>query len=340
MKWLKNAPGRLDIDQDEPIHIVGYQPQMQALGTRRKTSVEHTDGSTDVLFDEPFSLLTSGSFACACAKLPSYRPRVITPRNSKQAIGKISLGNGVTQASSGRARTIGVVSDLNGCATETSTRHRIVRVQRRRPAPTSSLEDVESRELGATVVRLNVVDVGLLEPRIVDAEADLRCHVPEQRGVHELRVVEDPGLQRVARKVLSVRRAQVRVVEREPNAAVVDRRVVLQADDERLPSDGFWLTSGQSDHALIDRSVVDDRSTAHWRRRSRQRNTTRQSGVQIADAPAGYKRAGQCQRVAAIFGCRGDDRQEGVDREAVGGELLRSMRHGSKLWQLHATDDA
>jgi hypothetical protein len=27
---------------------------MQALGTRVKTSVEHADGSTDVLFDEPF----------------------------------------------------------------------------------------------------------------------------------------------------------------------------------------------------------------------------------------------------------------------------------------------
>lgn len=44
-------PGR----NDESIHIVGFQPHMQALGTNMKTSVEHTDGSTDVLFDEPFS---------------------------------------------------------------------------------------------------------------------------------------------------------------------------------------------------------------------------------------------------------------------------------------------
>jgi len=40
---------------DESIHIVGFQPHLQALGTRVQTSVEHTDGSTDVLFDEPFS---------------------------------------------------------------------------------------------------------------------------------------------------------------------------------------------------------------------------------------------------------------------------------------------
>jgi hypothetical protein len=47
----KCVPGR----NDASIHIVGYQPHMQALGTRMKTSVAHTDGSTDVLFDEPFS---------------------------------------------------------------------------------------------------------------------------------------------------------------------------------------------------------------------------------------------------------------------------------------------
>ncbi|HTU60660.1 MAG TPA: hypothetical protein VMF89_19545, partial [Polyangiales bacterium] len=40
---------------DESIHIVGFQPLMNALGTHMKTSVEHKDGSTDVLFDEPFS---------------------------------------------------------------------------------------------------------------------------------------------------------------------------------------------------------------------------------------------------------------------------------------------
>jgi hypothetical protein len=43
-------PGR----GDESIHIVGYQPHMQAFGTRMKTAVEHSDGSTEVLFDEPF----------------------------------------------------------------------------------------------------------------------------------------------------------------------------------------------------------------------------------------------------------------------------------------------
>jgi hypothetical protein len=44
-------PGR----SDEAIHIVGYQPFMQGLGTRMQTSVERPDGSTEVLFDEPFS---------------------------------------------------------------------------------------------------------------------------------------------------------------------------------------------------------------------------------------------------------------------------------------------
>jgi hypothetical protein len=44
-------PGRSNI----PIHILGFEPHMHRLGKRMMTKVNHMDGTSDVIFDKPFS---------------------------------------------------------------------------------------------------------------------------------------------------------------------------------------------------------------------------------------------------------------------------------------------
>jgi len=44
-------PGKGDI----PIHIMGFEPHMHRLGKNMKTSVNHMDGMSEVIFDKPFS---------------------------------------------------------------------------------------------------------------------------------------------------------------------------------------------------------------------------------------------------------------------------------------------
>jgi hypothetical protein len=39
---------------DKPIHIVGFEPHMHRIGKRMSTSVNRTDGTSQVIFDEPF----------------------------------------------------------------------------------------------------------------------------------------------------------------------------------------------------------------------------------------------------------------------------------------------
>jgi hypothetical protein len=49
------APGRAGLSGNEPIHIFAFEPHMHRLGTRMKTSVNHVDGKSELLFDQPFS---------------------------------------------------------------------------------------------------------------------------------------------------------------------------------------------------------------------------------------------------------------------------------------------
>jgi Copper type II ascorbate-dependent monooxygenase, C-terminal domain len=49
------TPGRAGLRSSDPIHIVGFQPHMQRLGTRMETDVQHVNGTSETLFDEPFN---------------------------------------------------------------------------------------------------------------------------------------------------------------------------------------------------------------------------------------------------------------------------------------------
>jgi len=48
-------PGRLGMNTDEPIHIIGFEPHMHRIGKRMQTSVRHLDGTLESIFDKPFS---------------------------------------------------------------------------------------------------------------------------------------------------------------------------------------------------------------------------------------------------------------------------------------------
>jgi hypothetical protein len=48
-------PARAGMNATDSIHIIGFEPHMHKIGQNMKTSVVHTDGKMDVIFDKPFS---------------------------------------------------------------------------------------------------------------------------------------------------------------------------------------------------------------------------------------------------------------------------------------------
>jgi hypothetical protein len=48
------VPGRRGMTADQNIHIIGFEPHMHRIGKRMTTSVKHTDGSMEMVFDQPF----------------------------------------------------------------------------------------------------------------------------------------------------------------------------------------------------------------------------------------------------------------------------------------------
>jgi hypothetical protein len=48
-------PNRMGVAADEPIHIIGFEPHMHRLGTNMTTRVNHKDGTSEVIFDHPFT---------------------------------------------------------------------------------------------------------------------------------------------------------------------------------------------------------------------------------------------------------------------------------------------
>jgi hypothetical protein len=49
------VPGRAGLGPNDSIQIIGFEPHMHRTGKHMKTSVLHTDGTSEVLFDKPFS---------------------------------------------------------------------------------------------------------------------------------------------------------------------------------------------------------------------------------------------------------------------------------------------
>lgn len=49
------VPGRAGLGASDPIHILGFEPHMNALGARMQTEVMHANGTHETLFDQPFS---------------------------------------------------------------------------------------------------------------------------------------------------------------------------------------------------------------------------------------------------------------------------------------------
>jgi len=47
-------PKRKGMDPNEPIHIVAFWPHMHQLGTNMKATINHADGTKEVIFDKPF----------------------------------------------------------------------------------------------------------------------------------------------------------------------------------------------------------------------------------------------------------------------------------------------
>ena len=49
------TPGRRGLGANDSIHIIGFEPHMHRIGKRMKTDVIHVDGTTETIFDKPFS---------------------------------------------------------------------------------------------------------------------------------------------------------------------------------------------------------------------------------------------------------------------------------------------
>jgi Copper type II ascorbate-dependent monooxygenase, C-terminal domain len=49
------VPGRTNINETDSIHIIGFEPHMHKIGKRMMTSVVHTNGQMETLFDKPFT---------------------------------------------------------------------------------------------------------------------------------------------------------------------------------------------------------------------------------------------------------------------------------------------
>jgi hypothetical protein len=49
------TPGRAGLSATDSIHIIGFEPHMHKIGKNMKTSVVHTNGMMETLFDKPFS---------------------------------------------------------------------------------------------------------------------------------------------------------------------------------------------------------------------------------------------------------------------------------------------
>jgi mono/diheme cytochrome c family protein len=49
------VPGRRGMNATDSIHIIGFEPHMHRIGKHMKTSVKHTNGMVETIFDKPFS---------------------------------------------------------------------------------------------------------------------------------------------------------------------------------------------------------------------------------------------------------------------------------------------
>jgi hypothetical protein len=48
-------PVRKGVPATEPIHIIGFEPHMHRIGQHMTTRVNHTDGKSEIIFDQPFT---------------------------------------------------------------------------------------------------------------------------------------------------------------------------------------------------------------------------------------------------------------------------------------------
>jgi hypothetical protein len=49
------TPGRTGLGPTDSIHIIGFEPHMHKIGKHMTTTVTHMDGTTETIFDQPFS---------------------------------------------------------------------------------------------------------------------------------------------------------------------------------------------------------------------------------------------------------------------------------------------